>query len=571
MTLLGGLLPVIEEKENSRPITANLEPHVVDDFLREQARLERLSQSTINSPNAKQLYLEPVTHELFDLYSSINEDTPMTDATDNELDLFPVGQLNIMDESDIEDTTTTTETPLLRLDLLAYRKRREETNQRLKRLMIVPGREEATNKKTVPPATENDSVLPTTVEPTPLTSAQITLQQPKTVPAPALAPVLQSPELALVHAPQQLEPVTKEANNVPLPTIAATEPSTIITATINTTSAWFDNSQIDTTTSSSTDSSKKPIYAYPDCMIPIFTTQAQQVESDLLSKSSSAQMAMFFSMHFDKTIGALNNPSVMVDAPSEEKWQLSGKHLFIQELLANLEQHNLTLCIVTKDMEDEARLLDLIRDHLKLDCLRINTAVDAWDGEYGIVVRTRKHQERIGAFADLVICMDVRISRDNEVFDKIKGANGQKPTVAWLVSLGSIESKVFNYLKDNDASFAASKSNMEFKKLILEPNEWPPSSECQKMNTMIADNVSSWLLTETKQSVDYQFRSITCLYQSYQLGSLLAENNDDTQDVMDMDISSDSELVDLTIMNTYIEKVKNQKSEINTKMLTFYD
>jgi hypothetical protein len=538
MSLLGGLLPIIEEKENSRPITASLEPHLIDNFLREQARLERLSQSTINPPNAKRLYLEPITPEIFDLYGYINEDTPMTDATDSELCLFPAGKFNIMDDSDVdEDTFASPETPLLKLDLSAYRKRREETNERIKRLVAMSRQEETAKDVIAPPVTATITA--------PLALDQTTSKQPETIP---------------VLVSEQPEVANKEVSNEPLQSIP-----TMITAmkrpAITPTTAWFDKSQIDT---SNIESSKKLIYAYADGMIPIFTTSAQQLESEALGKSSSAQAAMFFNMHFERAINTLNNPSVMVDASSQEKWLMSGKYLFLQELLTSLEQQNLTICIITKDMDDEARLLDLMRDHLKLDCLRITTALDVWDGEYGVLVRTRKLQERISSCADLMICMDVRISRDNDVFDKIKNNNGERPPVVWLISLGSVESKAYNYLKDHNTTFTISKSNKDFKNLIMEPNEWPPSNCCEEMNIVVVNNVLSWLLT--KPSADYQYRSITYLPQSYPLGSLSPEKTS-IPEVVDMDISSDSELVNLTSMNTYIEKV----NESNTKTADAYD
>lgn len=524
-----GLLPIIKEKKNSRPITASLDPNSVDEFLRQQARLERLAESAINPPNAKTLHLEPIPHELFEIFNDGNEDTPMMDTTDMEIGLYPVGQLNILDDSDIdENTSAATEAPLINLDLTAYRKRREETNERLKQLMDMSRQEEV---RASPVAEEGSTAVATTMQ-TP---------HPET----------------LKTAPQQQASVIEETSNVPaaITTSKAGEPPTFDMST-----AWFDNPQIDmtATTTTTTGSFNTPVYAYPDSMVPVFATAAQQSESDAISRSPSAQASMLFNMHLDKVISALNNPSVMVDTSSPEKWQLSGKYMFIQELLAHLGQQELTICIVTKDMEDEARLLDLVRDHLKLDCLRINIALDAWDGEYGLFIRTHKQQERIGAYADLVICLDVRVNEDNFVFSKIKNRNDQKPPVLWLVTMGSTESKAFYYLKDHGMLLTASKSNTEFKNLVLQPSEWPPSNECQKMTAVVASNVASWFLSKTKQNANYQFRSTTCLPQSYQLGTLLDLDNNNTQEIVDMDTSSDTDLIDVASMNAYIEKANSE-------------
>ncbi|KAI8375324.1 hypothetical protein EDC96DRAFT_496816 [Choanephora cucurbitarum] len=318
-----------------------------------------------------------------------------------------------------------------------------------------------------------------------------------------------------------------------------------------------------------------PVYAYQSGILPIFCTPSQIQEAEETTLDSRAQAAMFFNTNFDRALKILNFPTSMIDMDLKEQWLQSGKAFVIQHLLSSLASHDMYIAIITKDMDDEATLYDLVRSDLKLACIRINHVLDeVWDGEYGILVNTKpKHQtvstqQSFSRSADLILCLDVRIARKKEIFQKLndRGQSGDThPPVVWMIALGSVEMYAFDILKNHDLSPAVFKTE-SFRSLFSKDNHWPTFEDVSFETSIktVASNLASWLIrSNAAKSNEYQFRSTQKLPQSFELGYLpqkqppaaelpssvtapLIQSSEVDDDLEDMEISSDSEMANET-------------------------
>ncbi|GAA5795771.1 hypothetical protein HPULCUR_001133 [Helicostylum pulchrum] len=297
------------------------------------------------------------------------------------------------------------------------------------------------------------------------------------------------------------------------------------------------------------------IFAYKPQMIPIFPTETQQKLCDKAAESSKVTKSnALFNVSIEKMMDILNFPSSGLDTMSEEQWNQSGKTMFIKNLLQSLSGMDLVLLLVGKDLTEEEALLNMAASILKLDCVRINYLLDdGWSGEYGVFVKTagevnqnKGTAERGGKFsrsADFIICMDIRTSKDNSLFGKImkRGTTNVLAPVSWLVSVGSVEERAFNFLAERNIPYSGRKSD-DLKEVMIQDNDWQHDSalSLENMNSMVADNVKYWL-TNIKSRDQYQYRSTIHLPRSYLYAHLKPMPVITEENTSDMDIGSDSE------------------------------
>lgn len=317
---------------------------------------------------------------------------------------------------------------------------------------------------------------------------------------------------------------------------------------------WFSDDMI--TTKDKTD--KEKIYGYEPEMIPIFATLDQQDQCEKVTRASQMTMG---SSNFDKPINVLNFSSNL-ELSVEKLWTQSGKLMFLKSLLKGLLGKDVIVLLVAHDLGEEETLVNLLGEDLKLDCVRMNYLLaDDWNGEYGVFVKTMlkvdqskesaKRGNDFSRSADLIICMDIRINRNNELFGKITKRNNETTIpspVTWLVTLGSVEQRVFEYLKKNDTQYSGSKTP-DLKELLRMADDWPvdETKSTAELNAMVAENVQAWLLSPGKIG-SYQYRSIVQLPKSIHYGNLLkntiTKSTEDEVVTSDMDITSDSEVLD---------------------------
>ncbi|KAI8062978.1 hypothetical protein BDF21DRAFT_496890 [Thamnidium elegans] len=338
------------------------------------------------------------------------------------------------------------------------------------------------------------------------------------------------------------------------------------------TDQWYSDDMITTNTLYNHTSK---IFAFKPQMIPIFPTETQQKLCDKVTASSNpTKNNAVFNVNVEKMMDILNFPSSGLDTISEEQWNQSGKTMFIHSLLQNLSGMDLVLLLVGNDLTEEEALLNMVASTLKLDCVRINYLLDdGWNGEYGVIVKTmgkvdqnKGTAERGGKFscsADFIICMDIRLRKDNSLFEKImkRGTTDVLAPISWLVSVGSVEERAFHFLAERNIPYSNRKSD-DLKEVMGQDNDWQHDSafNVQKMNKMVADNVKYWL-TDVKSRNQYQYRSTVHLPKSYLYAHLKPMPIVTEENTSDMDIGSDSEDTQITEMSplseaaiTYVDK-----------------
>lgn len=578
MKLLEGLLPIIEKKEGSRPITFKNKASI-QALLNEEARLERLATRSENKdPNYH--VLEPIAHTLFDVFDVGTEKESAVDVTTPDfLHLIPVGTLSILSDPEPLDVNRV----IPQLDIKAYQERRKIHTE----LIMFPIRldtegdahmSDAQEEEYLPNTQDVNQMIESILGPDSAMEdvASTTSKVPSLLPTQVLAqPAISSPQPA-IPSPQPItvvtQPVTiqpEEPVSQPTPpaqreaTVTVVEPSSNEQTQAVTVSADRSNARwyADDTITTDDIASSEQIYVYGKDMIPIFATLNQQ---DQCEKTTRASQVTTSSSNFDKPISILNFSSSL-DLAVDEQWNQSGKLMFLKSLLEGLFGKDLILLLIVNDLGEEEALVSLIGDHFKLDCVRLNYMLDEdWNGEYGVFVKTMvkvnqskglaKRGNKFTRAADFIVCMDVRVTRDNELFSKIirRDDSSEKPPIAWLVTLGSVEERIFKHLKENNAKYSKIKT-IAFKELLRIADDWPvdESSSTGKLNKTVAENVQSWLLTAGKDRPSYQYRSTLRLPKAvpyaYVKPTQPVENIKTVTPVIeedatsDMDIASDSE------------------------------
>ncbi|KAG2199251.1 hypothetical protein INT47_010626 [Mucor saturninus] len=435
----------------------------------------------------------------------------------------------------------------------------------------------------ITPAQPTTFAQPTTsAQPTisaqPTTSAQPTPQEQFAAQARPLSPVQTTPSVTPTPPVQSTVPVE---SGVPVQAAAplSAQPSAVVeieaaevtvpeTTTfeqsqdedmIENSSAfrWFTD---DTITTEDLTSDEK-VYAYEREMIPIFATLNQQDQCEKVTRASQTAMG---SLNFDKPISVLNFSSNL-DLTVEKLWNQSGKLMFLKSLLKGLLGKDVIILLVAHDLGEEEALVNLFGENLKLDCVRMNYLLDDdWNGEYGVFVKTMlkvdqtketaKRGNDFSRSADLIICMDIRVNRNHELFSKVTRRNNDSaipPPVAWLVTLGSVEERVFEHLKKNNTQYSGSKTP-DLKELLRMSDDWPvdEAKSTAELNTMVAENVQAWLLSSGKDVGSYQYRSTVHLPKSIHYANLKSTvavtqttttSTEEETVTSDMDIASDSE------------------------------
>ncbi|KAI9487666.1 MAG: hypothetical protein EXX96DRAFT_554167 [Benjaminiella poitrasii] len=573
MSLLDSVLPIIEVKEGALPISSKLDSELLSKFLHEQARIEQLSQMSINKPNADRFLLEPITHKLFDIFnkdegSVVNKENNNNITTvystnsdlSDKINLLSIGELKLLDCKDKEDNIDDLipkESGLF-LKLSEHKKRREV----IQKEQLLPSTEASPTQDIQPVENGNLTVTAVSTPTLPLTTE---------VSAPVTG--LQTVEAAVTADPTTVAEITS----------ASTDTKNDI--------SLYDNAFIDTNISDAAnvdENTNSRVYAYPKQLIPIFATPRQQADSDKITSTALTQTDMFFQISFSKSVSELNFPSFISDISLKESWIHSGKLIFLKQLFEKLVNQDYVIAIVTHNMDDERMLISWIEEEFNFTCIRFSHHLASWKGEYGIFVKTsQSHNSKstiahsINASAHFIICLDVRVDRTNTVFEKIKKINkieamtGQvndaqqnHPPTAWLVSLGSVEEGAFEYLKQHKTTVKAVSSKHAFKQFLLtgNTNKWPvyDKMDHKELSNLVANNISIWLsLNGRYANLQYQFRSTAQLPQSYYFANLKMPTQEDVTvaidanadvDIEDMSISSGSEVLDDNELMEYIEK-----------------
>ncbi|CEP11701.1 hypothetical protein [Parasitella parasitica] len=482
MASISGLYPIFEK--NRVPASASWDLTELENHIRERDHIEFLANKSINQPNAERLYLEPIPLELWEplLSKSDNEMKDATPANEDRLELLSVGRFEFLYESD-EEVEEPPKVPSALLNISEYQKRREQ--QRLFQL--------------VPP----NSFLSTTSGIQPVVDSNDT-------------------QTTIEHALTSGEQPNSDLTSTTVPSIDSVMRQSAATTLF---ANLYDDSLMDTTKLSERPGTK--IYAYPENIIPIFATPAQQNECDQHLKNDSR----FHKVNFQNSVQTLSFP---VSGDIAE----SGKGLFIKNLLTNLQDRNLTLALVTAGFNDECSLSDGIKQ-LGLRCDRFSNIFRDWEADYGVYVET-KPLESSGSLqrkfnqADFVICTGATI--DSGTIKRLQ-STPQTP-VAWMITVGSIEQRVSEFSDQHQRGYPEITNLGEFEELLKVANKWPVYDHYtfQELTSRVANHVSGWLNLSGKSA--YQFRSIEQLPLSYHYASFKVQAE---EDVEDMDISSDNE------------------------------
>lgn len=569
------ILPIFQEKPNTRPKSSTLGPSELRNFLNEQVRLERLAASTVNKPNSTQIFLEPIPQELFRLFTKSEEmqDTPMTEVQviengnledtpmteGNNLNLMPVGNLVPQEEETPSPTT-----PLLRLNILSYQERRQKIRD---------------NKSIQTPANQESAITAQTSQQAPTQTPPVQATTQTAAHEPTYLPTVpnESPGPTLIDSSSETMHTAPSSPTVPSPPAAIPEATDLATL--------FNPKMIETTPAAV--EGFENIYAYPTSLIPIFSTSDQQREVDTITHSDNARLPLHYSINMDKTLEVLNFVSNRMELNEDDEWKRSGKTMFLKLLLDRLKDSRKVLAIITTHMDEETLLLEWFRDTLRLKCTRFSNLVDAqWEGEHGVMVMTTPTSEQIrfGMKADTVLCFDIRSERHQALIEQIKSI--QKPElsapVAYMVSLGSVEARSFRYLREHNMKYS-DKSTDEFKRLFSEKNQWPKDGRsAMYLNQAVANNFSSWLikLYDTIPAGNYQFRDTIELPQSRYFANLksskpLPPQAQDSDDHMDISDEDDEPVTISAVPKTlspnltkYIEQVKKNEKTLKKGVMT---
>jgi hypothetical protein len=491
MTFLDELLPIFNK--NRRPASACWDILEFEKRIREQDRIEDLANKSINKPNSKRLYLEPLPHELFK-FTNDSEDEEMDEVAfinEDQIVLEPFGHIDFLDESDTDTIVLPTEFPTIRLNISEYRQRRQKLENTQSLNLILENDSTSIGALTTEPVVKNGTT-----------------------------------QTAMEHVQFQRNTIdlTSKSHTASSETQIIIPPSTKPTAT-TLFANLYDVSLIDSNIFSENAGPK--IYAYPENIIPIFATPTQQSECDKdLSKD-----IRFYKVDFQHSLDVLSLP---VNNDITE----SGKGLFFKNLLTNLQDRDLTLAFVTAHFNEECLLSDTAKQ-MGLKCDRFSNILTVWEADYGVCVETKpvdalESLQRKFKPVDFVISLGATV--DSKTIKKMQAA--PETPVAWMITLGSVEQRLFDFMNQHQIQYPEIVEIEGFKELLQNKNEWPSYNQYtfQQLTSRVANHVSGWLNLPSNSV--YQFRSIEKLPLSYHLASFKVQTQ---EDVEDMDISSDTE------------------------------
>lgn len=527
MQLHKGSLSIFEEAIHPQPIISRTKTEL-EDLFNSTVRLERLKLKSINDnpPTKDRYFLEPIPREMFLMFAESENPTVEYDDSPNVMKLLTSGSLSVDNDEEInEDEEFKVNVTPCSLDLESYKKRREERNNAARMI-------EAPPSATL--ASEDSVMTETSAVGTPAAAPAETAEEEFTLNTQDVNEMIESligPNSAQSNEPQPTNSATTEeapAVSAPadleLPAVSAL-PAAIAITSINV--DWI--AEDEALQQVQDGSANKPVYTFPKKLIPVYPTIKQRLECDRTVVAARAKTNLFFNMHFEKSISALTLPSSDMDYTPEEQWRVSGKMMILNHLLRSLLGKDIILLIVVKDMGEEEMLIESIKETFKLDCVRMNYALENWEGEYGVFIKTKdqvdqqrgtaERSSRFEPVADFIISLDIRAKSNEALSKKISKRNSTNPPpIANLITLGSVEERAFKYLEEHNMLLSDAKSD-EFKNLMREDNDWPEwdngaTTTVEELNVMVAENIKSWLLSIKRKEANYQYRSFTRLPRS---------------------------------------------------------
>ncbi|KAL7326240.1 hypothetical protein PS15p_208605 [Mucor circinelloides] len=262
--------------------------------------------------------------------------------------------------------------------------------------------------------------------------------------------------------PHQQQPAANKLSaSAPVP--ASTAPSTSITARSKATTL-FDNLYDSSLMESNIFAEKAGpnIYAYQNQIIPILASTAQKEEcADHINKGiRSLKVNVAEALHVLSLSGYHEVNQV-------------GKGLFIMKLVANLQNRALTLALATPTINEESLLVETALQ-IGLRCDRFSNILHKWNSDYGVYLETKapdsseasQYNFKITGF---VICLGAAV--DRRAVEKLK-ATPETP-VAWMVTLGSVEERLFEFIAQHDIKYPDCANIEYFENLLLTRNSWP--------------------------------------------------------------------------------------------------
>lgn len=484
---------VISILDKHKSVSANWDTADFQKRIRERDRSNHLVNTSVNKPNADRLYLETIPHELFEplFFEEEDEDDGMEEvaSTDNgNLELPDAHHIAFKVDALIPAIEAPAAPPLVRLDMAKYRKRRAE-------------RSESANSEQFN-ALMRASMEPDTVVVNNSTS-NTTAQR--------------------IRSPQQQPAVEKVPAFTPIPAPTAPSEPTISHSTSTVTFAsLYDVSLMDSNIFTETAGQK--IYAYPNQIIPIFASPTQQEEC----ANDTNKDIRFLKVNFAETLNVLS-------LSGNHQLEEVGKGLFLLKLVEKLKDRDMTLALVAPTINEESLLMETALK-IGLRCVRFSNILDNWNSEYGVYLETKIPNNTDSSQynfkpADFVICLGAVVSRTT--VDRVKAT--PKTPVAWMVTLGSAEQRVFDFIARHNIKYPDCTDTEGFQDLLLTQNSWPSYDQYsfQELTSQVADSMSCWLNLPSKS--EYQFRSTVKLPLSYHFATFKAQTDDDVED---MDISS---------------------------------
>ncbi|KAK4516137.1 uncharacterized protein ATC70_011103 [Mucor velutinosus] len=490
---------VISLLDKHKSISANWDLADFEKRIRERDHSNHLVKTSVNKPNADRLYLEPVPHGLFKpLFfeeEEEEEDDSMEDVVSTnleQLELPDAHHIAFKVDASIPAIEAPATAPLIRLNMAEYRRRRTEQL-------------ESANSE------QFNALMRASMEPDNIVAnnhtSNATVQQ--------LRPPQQQPVVNKISAPA---PVPAP---IPAPTVtpATTNTKPIVSVPF---ANLYDASLMDSNIF--TEKSGPKIYAYPTQIIPIFASPTQQEEC----ANDAIKDIRFLKVNFTETLNALSLSGL-------HQLEEVGKGLFLIKLIEKLQDRDLTLALVTPTFNEESLLVETAQ-RIGLRCVRFSNILDDWNSDYGVYLEMKiPNNADFSQYnfkpADFVICLGAALNRST--VDKVKAA--PETPVAWMVTLGSAEERLYNFMAQENVRYPDCTDADGFQNLLLASNNWPSYDHYsfQELTSRVADNVSCWLNLLGRSK--YQFRSTEDLPLSYHLATFKPQTDGDIED---MDISS---------------------------------
>ncbi|RCH88429.1 hypothetical protein CU098_007029, partial [Rhizopus stolonifer] len=497
----------------------------IEKQLKEQAKIKRDLNKSRKEDQSTELTLKRITRGDFNVFKATEESEEESEVeSEDGLRLIQVGSLSVL--HDIAEPKL-----LFQVDVPSYQKKRRRIEEELPGLFGIsvfsPSIERVTDTAI---GNTTDTIVENITDPAETDREHVTDQE---------------------SSAQTIE-----------------EGSTVKTTVMARVNEWHAESDI--TRNANGSSSNVKIYEMGINMIPIFSTSEQAKECDKISDLAKKRNDISVGSEFRKSIDCLNLTLKNYTNVPENPWAVSGKLQFLKELLDGLTKEDFSLIILTESLGEECYIHDLVNESLGFPCTRVgNILDDQWAGEYGVFVKTKKSKSALGPFengsstpnVDLILCLDITIENDLQIFSRLTRKGNEKAHVLWLVSVGSLEERMFRYLHEQSLSF--SKSGKKVKDFLTQDNQWQTTSDEETLarNRLVALNLCSWLI-DHKGIDTYQYRSTIKLpFSKFQATIKPSDSATDKiqavittqeQSGSDMDTGTDEELETPSTTSTHV-------------------